>query len=344
MIGQQSGVADAGALRSPDVDESVRTAIRQAVATLPDPERRVAEYHFGWLDDPDGNGSGPKTGGKALRSALALASARAVGGAARRAVPGAVAVELVHDFSLLHDDVIDGDRTRRHRPAAWVRFGVGAAVLTGDALWALALQVITKTGDAAAVNAVIETLADLMRGQSQDVAFESRNDVTVQEYRSMAEDKTGALLGGACEVGARLGGSSSFRAAQLRLFGRHLGVAFQCADDVLGIWGRAELTGKPVGGDVIARKKTLPVIAALADPGDAGRRLSALYRRAEPPDPEECALIAGLIEEAGGRAAVEAEMERQVGLALACLDAAEPEPAAREDLARIVSWAALRDR
>ncbi|MDP9867948.1 MULTISPECIES: polyprenyl synthetase family protein [Streptosporangium] len=321
-----------------EAEALVRPALRRAVAALPDPERRVAEYHFGWADGAAYGGTG-----KALRPALVLGAARAVGREDRRAIPGAVAVELVHNFSLLHDDVMDADRVRRHRPAAWVRFGVGAAVLAGDALQILALQVLAGTGHPDVTGVLVGTMADLMRGQSDDMAFESRDDVGAAEYRSMAELKTGALLGGACTLGALLGGSSGERARELGRFGRHLGVAFQCADDILGIWGRPDRTGKPVGADLAARKKTLPVITALADAGEAGRRLAALYRRAAPPDGRECALMADLIEAAGGRTAVEAEGRRQIGLALACLDRAEPREAGRDELAGIAGWAMRRD-
>ncbi|MBB2910318.1 geranylgeranyl diphosphate synthase type I [Streptosporangium becharense] len=327
-----------------EAEALVRPALRRTIVKLPERERRVAEYHFGWADGSAADEATSGNGGKALRSALVLGAARAVGGDARRAVPGAVAVELVHNFSLLHDDVMDADRMRRHRPAAWVRFGVGAAVLAGDALQILSLQVLTGTGDPALTDVLIDTMADLMRGQSDDLAFESRDDVTAAEYRSMAELKTGALLGGACMLGALLGGSSPERARELGRFGRHLGVAFQCADDILGIWGRADRTGKPVGADVAARKKTLPVITALADASEAGRRLAALYRRPEPPGREECASMTALIEAAGGRAAVEAEGRRQITLALACLDRAEPQKTARADLATIAEWAMHRDR
>ncbi|MDP9868002.1 MULTISPECIES: polyprenyl synthetase family protein [Streptosporangium] len=321
-----------------DVDELVRPALRQAVATLPEPVRQVADYHLGL------SGGSAVAAGKALRSALVLAGCRAVGGDVRRAVPGAVAVELVHEFSLLHDDVIDEDRVRRHRPAAWVRFGTGQAVLAGDAMWALALRTLSQTHDAAALEVLIRTLTDLMRGQSQDVAFANRGDITVEEYRSMAEGKTGALLGGACAIGALLGGSSADRAEELGRFGRHLGIAFQCADDVLGIWGRAERTGKPVGSDIAARKKTFPVLAALAHPGEAGRSLAEMYHRPQPPSPQECVLMTDLVERAGGRIEAEAEAETQIGAALACLDRAEPGPAARAELAMIASWAVRRDR
>ncbi|MBB2913809.1 geranylgeranyl diphosphate synthase type I [Streptosporangium becharense] len=343
LDGPQERLPQSGARPSPlttarEVDELVRPALRRAVAELPAVVRQVAEYHFGWSDD-----RGPTGGGKSLRSGLVLAAARAVGGQARQAVPGAVAVELVHDFSLLHDDVIDGDRLRRHRPAAWVRFGTGAAVLAGDALWTLALQILVRAGDPAALDTLIRTMADLMRGQSEDVAFESRDDVTAEEYLSMAEGKTGALLGGACAIGALLGGSSPDQAAQLELFGRHLGVAFQCADDVLGIWGHPERTGKPVGSDVTARKKTFPVLAALTDRGSAGRRLAEMYRSPDRPGERECAVMTGLIEQAGGRAAVEAEAERQVAMALACLDRVELTPAGREELDLFASRVVRRD-
>lgn len=332
-----SGIALPGLSVVRAVEELVGPVLRRAVGTLPDPARAVAEYHFGWST---GYGS---AGGKALRPALVLAATRAVGGDPRQAVLGAVAVELVHNFSLLHDDVMDKDRVRRHRPAAWVRFGVGAAVLAGDALWALALRQLARTGNAATIEVMIRTLTDLMRGQSQDLAFETRDAVTVEEYLSMAEGKTGSLLGGASAIGALLGGASERRAEEFDRFGRHLGIAFQCADDVLGIWGRPERTGKPVGGDLAARKKTLPVLAALAHPGEAGLWLAQLYRRAEPPSPQECLLIADLLERTGGRAAADAEGRSQIAAALACLDRAEPSPAARAELALIASWVGIRD-
>lgn len=139
-------------------------------------------------------------------------------------------------------------------------------------------------------------------------------------------------------------GCSTSRVDHLRLFGRHLGVAFQCTDDVLGIWGRQDRTGKPVGADVAARKKTLPVIAALDDPGEPGRRLAALYRRDEPLGVHELVLAADLIERAGGRAAAESEARYQADLARGYLERAARDPAARTDLVAIASWAVCRDR
>ncbi|MDP9867820.1 MULTISPECIES: polyprenyl synthetase family protein [Streptosporangium] len=238
----------AGTVESPlrslaEAEALVRPALRQAVAELPDPERRVAEYHFGWADEPGTDGVASGGEGKALRSALVLGAARAVGGDVRCAVPGAVAVELVHNFSLLHDDVMDADRMRRHRSAAWVRFGIGAAVLAGDALQVLALQVLAGTGNPALTDVLIATMADLMRGQSDDLAFEARDGVTAAEYHSMAELKTGALLGGACMLGALLGGA------------RHRdGRGSSAASDATSAWrSSAPTTAWASGGDRTGR-------------------------------------------------------------------------------------------
>jgi len=199
----------------------VNPAHRAAVDGLPLEIRHVAGYHIGWWE-ADGRMTG--AGGKAVRPAFVLACARAAGGGGdqaemtdrRAAVDAAVAVELVHDFSLLHDDVMDGDLTRRHRAAAWAVFGVGRAILAGDALLALAMDVLT--GDpgpdddagtrglphvrAGSARVLSGALLELCRGQSADLAFENRGDVTLTECLAMAERKTGALLGAACQLGA----------------------------------------------------------------------------------------------------------------------------------------------
>ncbi|MEV4684719.1 polyprenyl synthetase family protein [Streptomyces kurssanovii] len=308
----------------------VAPALRDAVGELPEPERRIAGYHRGW-HEADGSPlpslACAQGGGKAVRPALVLLAARAVGGSAECAVPGAVAVELIHDFSLLHDDVIDGDPLRRHRPAAWTVYGTPAAVLAGDALLVGAMRTLAAVpapSADAALQEVLAMLGRLMAGQSQDVAFERLGRVGVGEYLDMAEGKTGALMGCACALGGVLAGAGRERVAGLRDFGRCLGVAFQCVDDLLGIWGTSARSGKPVGSDLAARKKSLPVVAALADEGPAGRRLSALYERPEPLDEAGIALAAELVERAGGRERTEREVARQTTAAMRALSRAEP--------------------
>lgn len=290
-------------------------ALRAAVGTLPDSTRLIAGYHFGW-SDRDG---APATaaGGKAIRPALALLAAEAVGGGARAALPAAVAVELVHAFSLLHDDVMDADQTRRHRPTAWAVYGVGAAILAGDALLALAFDTLAAAGrpaDRAAAGRLSAAVQRLIDGQYTDVAFENRTDVDLADCVRMVEGKTGALFACACALGALAGGGTPHQVGALHAFGERLGVAFQLVDDLLGIWGDPDRTGKPVHSDLRHRKKSLPVVAALVSGTAAGRDLAALYA-GEPPLPDtDVARAARLVEAAGARdwcrAAVGDELER----------------------------------
>jgi geranylgeranyl diphosphate synthase type I len=275
-------------------------ALREAVGRLHPWVAEMAGYSFGWCEVGGAPAAAP--GGKGVRQALAVLGAEAAGADGRAGVPAAVAVELVHAFSLLHDDVMDGDATRRRRPAVWKAYGTGPAVLAGDALFALAVEILASAPQGAGtVRLLSAALADLVRGQADDLLFATRpwtgpERVTPEEYRSMAEGKTGALLGCAAALGAVLGGADAATAGALDRAGRHLGVAFQLVDDVLGIWGDPAVTGKPVGGDLRQRKKTYPVLAALGPP--AARGLPELLDT-----PGRAAQAAALIEAAGGRTA-----------------------------------------
>lgn len=319
----------------------VEPGLRAAVDTLPPPSRHIAGYHFGWWDfdgSPASHGAG-----KSLRPALVLLSARAVGSGESEALAAAVAVELVHNFSLVHDDVIDRDATRRHRPTAWSVFGDGAAILAGDAMSTLACSVLAGSGHPAAVDGIRllgDAIQELIDGQHADVSFESREHIDPEECRAMAAAKTGALLGCACAIGARFGGGTREQVRLLRDFGTDLGVAFQHVDDLLGIWGDPEVTGKPVHSDLRARKKSLPVVAALAADCPSARALSSLYSGTEPLADEDVVRAAALIEAAGGRkwSSVQAEglLERAL-LALAAVGAPEAAAAELTTLARLVT-------
>ncbi|CAM3999529.1 family 2 encapsulin nanocompartment cargo protein polyprenyl transferase [Nocardiopsis rhodophaea] len=323
----------------------VDPALRDAVETLPASMRRVAGYHFGWIDEhgrPDG-----APAGKALRPALALLSARAVGGSAKDAVPAAVAVELVHNFSLLHDDVMDRDTTRRHRPTAWTVFGSGAAILAGDALLTLALDVLAAAAHPEAprcVRTLSAAVQSLVGGQSADVSFEQRADVGLAECLTMAEQKTAALLGCACELGAVFGNGAPERVGRLRGFGERIGLAFQHVDDLLGIWGEPEMTGKPAHSDLANRKKSLPVVAALTSDTAAGRELSQLYRGEGTLSGDDLARAADLVDVSGGRAWSRAQADQLTSDGLALLDQADPPDAPAADLAALARLVALRDR
>jgi geranylgeranyl diphosphate synthase type I len=313
-------------------------AHRAAVDRLPGPMRHLVGYHVGWWD-ADGRPAAEGNGGKAVRPALVLAAASAVGADPACAVAEAVAVELVHDFSLLHDDIMDGDLTRRHRPAAWSVFGVAEAILAGDSLMSLAADVLAgRPGLGVLTGALLELCA----GQGADIAFEQRTDVDVQECMAMAAGKTGALLACACHLGAIAGGAGPAQAYALAGFGRHIGLMFQLVDDLLGIWGDPAVTGKPSGSDLAARKKSLPVVAALTSGTEAGNRLAVLYQQ---PGTGISSLeeMAGLVQDAGGRAWASAEADRQMRSALEYLRKAMPRPEAAADLVTLARLITGRD-
>lgn len=307
----------------------VDPVLRAAIGSLPGPMRRIARYHFGW-EHADGS---PAAGGsgKAIRPALVLAAAAALGGPRARAAAlrAAAAVELVHNFTLLHDDVMDRDTTRRHRPTAWTVFGDADAILAGDALQALALRLLAEDRHPAApvaaarlANCVIELCA----GQHADTALERRppDEVTLDETLAMAEAKTGALLGCACALGALYADAPDADVRALDAFGREAGLAFQLIDDVIGIWGDPRRTGKPAGADLAARKKSLPVVAALTSGTPAATELAALY--AAPHAKEDLERIASAVERAGGRDWAQAQAADRMARAMQELARAVPDP------------------
>jgi geranylgeranyl diphosphate synthase type I len=324
----------------------VDPALRAAVDRLPESMRRIAGYHFGWCDEHGRPGAAGGAGGKSVRPALVLLAAQAVGGSPEQAVPAACAAELVHNFTLLHDDVMDGDLTRRHRPTSWAVFGSSAAILAGDALLTLAFDVLSGAGRDAAgtgMRTLSTVLYALVDGQSADLSFEQRQDVELPECLRMAAGKTGSLLGGACSLGAIFGGGSAEQVDRLRGFGEHVGLAFQFVDDLLGIWGDPATTGKAVYSDLANRKKTLPVVATLTSATAAGRELAGLYHRDDPLSDAELAHAADLIESAGGRAWTEAQAAEHFGRAVSCLDGVGLATRATAELGALARLAVHRD-
>lgn len=325
----------------------VQPALHDAVGRLHPSVGRMASFAFGWCDvDGVRRGGG---GGKGLRPALAVLCAEAVGGSAADAVAGAVAVELVHAFSLVHDDIMDGDERRRHQDTLWKAFGVGPAVLAGDALLALALGTIGSTAEGATAM-LSAALVELVEGQAADISFEGRpwagpHAVTVDEYTAMAADKTGSLLACAAGLGALLGGGGSDAAAAMSTAGRHLGLAFQAIDDLLGIWGDPSVTGKPVFSDLRRRKKSLPVVfAATVENGTHAELLGRLLDTA--PDAPERDLdlrrAADLIARAGGRAFGAEQSDGHLRQALEVIGAAAVDLTAAAELTGLARFVADR--
>ncbi|MFJ8228973.1 polyprenyl synthetase family protein [Streptomyces sp. NPDC094448] len=325
--------------------------LRAAVDRLAPPMDTVAAYHFGWIDAQGRPADGD--GGKAVRPALALLSAEAAGALPQAGVPGAVAVELVHNFSLLHDDLMDGDEQRRHRDTVWKVHGPAQAILVGDALFALANEVLLELGTVEAGRAtrrLTTATRKLIDGQAQDISYEHRERVSVEECLEMEGNKTGALLACAVSIGAVLGGADDRTADALERYGYHLGLAFQAVDDILGIWGDPDATGKQTWSDLRQRKKSLPVVAALAEGGEASRRLGELLAAdAKSSDfdsfsEEEFATRAALIEAAGGREWTSQEARRQHTIAIEALDAVEMPGRVREQLIALADFVVVRKR
>jgi geranylgeranyl diphosphate synthase, type I len=323
----------------------VAPALRAAVSKLSPGMVRVAGYHHGWLDAA-GQPVQAWTG-KALRPALALLSTQAAGAAAEAGVPAAVAVELVHNFSLLHDDIMDGDTERRHRPTAWTVFGTSSAILAGDALLTAAMETLLVqpvAGARPAIQCLAAATQRLIAGQTLDLSFEHRSDVLLPEYLAMARDKTSALMNCASCIGAVLVGGEPALIDGLAAFGEHLGTAFQMVDDLLGIWGTPDVTGKPVLSDLRSRKKSLPVVAALCATGPAAGELAELYFRSSPLDEDELRRTAVLVELAGGREWAARIAEDELSSAERCLAGLSLPAQIHEELLGIARFVADRDR
>jgi len=324
----------------------VAPVLRKAVARLHPEVRRVAEYHMGWRE-ADGSPASADTG-KGVRPALALLSAEAAGAGGAVSLPGGAAVELVHNFSLLHDDVMDGDHQRRHRATAWTVFGVGAAIIAGDALHTLAhqllLEVPGKEGRRAAA-ALAQATSAMIAGQADDMAFEAEDAAAVglEGCLAMEAAKTGAILACASSIGAILAGAPPAAVEALHDYGLHLGQSFQAVDDLLGIWGDPARTGKPVASDLRQHKKSLPVVAALATPEGQASELPRLLA-ADHLDEEGLARAADLLDSCGGRQRTLEEAGRHLDAALAALGRADLAEAAVVELTTLARFVTDRER
>lgn len=250
------------------LDAKLRALVDRFVDGPPELELML-RYHLGWVDQ-----TGQPTDfyvGKQLRPLLVLLSTRAAGGDWQKALPAAAAVELVHNFSLVHDDIEDVSPLRRGRPTLWKLWGMADAINAGDVLFALAhlgvWQLSEEGIDSDCVLQVLkvfeQTNLALTRGQHLDMAFERRDRVTVDEYLDMIGGKSAALIALAMQIGALVAGLTSDQARQYACFGQDLGLAFQIQDDILGIWGDPEVMGKSAVTDIMTKKKSLPVLFGL---------------------------------------------------------------------------------
>lgn len=327
------------------IDAELERAVRG-----PDlPLYTMARYQLGQVD-ADGT---PATTdrGKAVRPTLCLLMCEALGGDLDAALPAAAGLELLHNFTLVHDDVMDDDRTRRHRPTVWVVWGRPQAIDAGDLLHVLAtLSVLRSGGNGAsamlakdATEVVTQGCRLVTEGQHLDISFESAAQVSVGDYLDMIARKSAALLAVAFELGAIFAGNDPATRAACREYGRQVGIVFQIRDDMLGIWGNPAVTGKPVGADIQKRKKTLPIIHALetANEPDRTRLRAMLTDHHAPPDLET---TTGILERAGSRSFTEDRIRDHAERASQALALLPVNAWGRRNLEAVATYIATRDR
>jgi len=303
------------------------------------PFHEMLTYHMGWT----GEGAGPEATGKRIRPLLVMLCAAASTASTaplsgdeswQSALPAAAAVELVHNFSLAHDDIQDNSPKRRGRDAAWVKWGAPMAINVGDALFVISNQAIIDLKNNYPAEMVVKaaeilnnTCLELTRGQFLDMSYEERTDLAIEDYWPMISGKTAALLAAGCHIGSLLGGADDSKQEAYRSFGHYLGLAFQVQDDILGIWGDEKVTGKSAASDLVEGKNSLPVLAGL------GRKGKFAERWAQGPiNQEEVNEVSRLLAVEGGLLAAQEAAKQMTDLALKSLEEADPQGEAGEAL------------
>ena len=312
----------------------IELELQRQVSRLDQPRTKhfheMLTYHMGWT----GEGAGPGATGKRIRPLILLLCASACGASWEHVLPAASAVELVHNFSLVHDDIQDNSPKRRGRDTAWVKWGAPMAINVGDALFVISSQAIIDLKSNYPAEVVIRaaeilhnTCLELTSGQFLDMSYEEQRDLGVQDYWPMISGKTAALLSACCHIGALLGGADEEKQEIYRSFGHYVGLAFQVQDDILGIWGDEKVTGKSVASDLVEGKNSLPVLAGL------GRKGRFAERWAQGPITQEDVIeVSRLLAVEGGLLAAQDAAKQMTDLALKSLEEADPQGEAGEAL------------
>lgn len=325
------------------IEQEMRTVL-QADSSPPDRFYGMMHYHMGWRDAA----LQPATvnAGKRIRPILCLLVCQAAGGDWQQAVPAAAAIEILHNFSLIHDDIEDASPTRRGRQTLWQIWGVNQAINSGDAMFAIAHLALNRLIDRGVDAAIVvqalrrfdETCVQLTQGQHADMDFETRDRISVDEYLEMITGKTAVLVSLCAELGALVAGADAQTVAHYATFGRHLGLAFQVKDDILGIWGDENRTGKSAATDIVTKKKTLPVLYGLAK----NRKLADLYALAEVND-DFVSRVIYLLDESGARDFAHTKASYYSESALDHLQAAKPGGTAATALHQLTDMLLQRD-
>ncbi|HYM14793.1 MAG TPA: polyprenyl synthetase family protein [Dehalococcoidia bacterium] len=328
--------------------DPVLSAMRAALELPGISHVALMRYHLGWADAVGAPLS--PAGGKMLRPALCMLACEAVGGDPSRAVAAAAALELVHNFTLIHDDIEDASDTRHGRQTLWRVAGIPQAINAGDGMFVLARRTLLAMADAGVPDRRVLDAARLLddacvllcEGQYADIGFETRAEVTLPQYEAMIAGKTAALLGASAAIGALAGDADVATVTAFGECGRLLGFAFQIQDDVLGIWGEGAVTGKPVADDIRSRKKSFPIVYAFDHlPADERATLQRIYTAASVAESDVTRVLA-LLDEAGARAAATAAAARWAAAAIAAVRPLPLAPAPRTDLEALASFLVYR--
>jgi geranylgeranyl diphosphate synthase type I len=324
---------------------AIEKELHRALDKLNDPKTTTFQdmltYHMGWT----GEGAGPEAQGKRIRPLILLLVSSAAGGDWQAALPAAACAELIHNFSLVHDDIQDHSDIRRGRPTVWNKWGAAQAINAGDALFILAHMSLLDLRQKYSADKVLEAskiinaaCLALSSGQFMDIAFEKQKELAIEAYWPMVSGKTAALLSACAHMGAILGGANKANQEAYRNFGHYLGLAFQVQDDYLGIWGDSALTGKSAESDLVTGKKTLPVLLGLEKKGTFSRRW---FRTAEI-RPDEVAALADQLAEEGVKLQTKETSDQMTDLAVRSLRESNPRGEAGEALFDLVQWISNR--
>ena len=334
-----------------DVTEQIREAMQQAFPHPDDPALReyysLMEYHLGWRDAK--LTPAPADTGKLIRPQLVLLACRALGGTDRHALPLAAGIQLLHDFSLIHDDIEDHSVQRRGRPTVWKLWGIELGINAGDGMFTVAHRALYNLSDAgvapATVLAVLRGFEDailrICEGQHLDLTGERCFDIDEARYLAMIRGKTATLLAASTGLGARLATDDAQQVQAMTEFGEALGMAFQMQDDLLDIWGDPQLTGKPYAADLLQRKMSLPMVHAYTHASDADRAtIERIYRQ---PRLEEADLqkLLAILDTTGSRAHVTALAAQEHDRAIAALGTIRPVDADALDTLRTLAESLL---
>lgn len=318
----------------PAIEGELHSIISTLEAPRTRPFQEMLTYHMGWT----GEGAGREAQGKRIRPLLTLLTTAACGQDWTLALPAAAAIELIHNFSLVHDDIQDYSDLRRGRPTVWKKWNMPQAINVGDMLFILAQSAIVKIADHVSAEAAIQAsriiqtaCAALSTGQFLDISYETRSDLTMEDYWPMVAGKTAALLAACTQVGALLGGADASMQDIWHNFGHYLGLAFQVQDDYLGIWGDSALTGKSTESDLVAGKKSLPVLYGLEKKGRFAKRWAE-----GPIKVEEVGLLAEQLTQEGARLFMQQTADQMTDLALQNLRLAAPKDEALFELAQML--------